>query len=295
MMELLYSGGPQLSRIVAGAWRWKLETPDLERLIHTALEAGISSFDHADIYGDYSNEERFGKVLKGNSALRDKLQLITKCGIRLVSASRPEHTVKHYDTSKEHIIQSVENSLRNLSTDRIDVLLIHRPDPLMNPEEVAGTFRLLKDQGKVLYFGVSNFTAAQFDLLQQFVPFPLVTNQVEVSLFKPLPLFNGTVDGLMKHRVAPMAWSPLGGGKYFTPSGQAENVEFQLEDLSVKYNCSVSQLLLAWLLCHPARLFPILGTTNVNRIKEGAGAVTVHLERHDWFGMLKIATGKDVP
>ncbi|MCK6617289.1 MAG: aldo/keto reductase [Cyclobacteriaceae bacterium] len=294
MRAELSAGGPALSRIVAGAWRWKLETKEIERLIYAALEAGISSFDHADIYGDYENEKKFGSVLKGNSALRGRLELITKCGIRLVSAAHPEHRIKHYDTSKEHIIRSVENSLLNLSTDRLDVLLLHRPDPLMHPEEIAGAFQLLKEHGKVLWFGVSNFSATQFEMLQAYVPFPLITNQVEISLFNSVKLFDGTVDTLMKHRVSPMAWSPLGGGKYFTASGQAETIEMKLEGFASKYNCTISQLLLAWLLRHPANIFPILGTTNPDRIKDGAGALRVELDRQDWFAMLKSVTGKDV-
>ncbi|QOI96621.1 MAG: aldo/keto reductase [Flammeovirgaceae bacterium] len=291
----LSAGGPALSRIVAGAWRWKLETTEIERLIYTALDAGISSFDHADIYGDYANEERFGKILRGNPSLRNRMELITKCGIKLVSAARPEHRVKHYDTSKEHILRSVENSLKNLSTDRLDLLLIHRPDPLMHPEEVAEAFRLLKDQGKVLWFGVSNFSAAQFEMLQAYVPVRLVTNQVEISLFNPVKMVDGTVDALIKHRVSPLAWSPLGGGKYFTASGQAETIEMKLEGFASNYNCTVSQLLLAWLLRHPANIFPILGTTNPDRVKEGAGAIHIKVDRQDWFAMLKAVTGKDVP
>lgn len=295
MKEFLNAGGPQLSRIVAGAWRWKLPVPEIDRLVHAALEAGISSFDHADIYGDYANEELFGKVLKGNPSLRNRMELVTKCGIKLISTSRPMHRIKHYDTSKEHIILSVENSLKNLGTDRLDVLLIHRPDPLMHPEEVAEAFRVLKDQGKVRGFGVSNFSATQFEMLQACVPFPLVTNQVEISLFNNKALFDGTVDTLMKHRVSPMAWSPLGGGRYFAASGQAESIEMKLEGFASKYNCTISQLLLAWLLCHPANIFPILGTTSPDRLKEGAGAINIKLDRQDWFAMLKTVTGKDVP
>lgn len=294
MKEFLTAGGPRLSRIVAGAWRWKLPVPEIDRLVHAALEAGISSFDHADIYGNYANEELFGNVLKGNPSLRNRMELVTKCGIKLISTSRPAHRIKHYDTSKEHIILSVENSLKNLGTDRLDVLLIHRPDPLMNPEEVAEAFRLLQESGKVLYFGVSNFSGTKFGMLQRYVPFPLVTNQVEISLFNNKALFDGTVDTLLTHRVSPMAWSPLGGGKYFTASGQSEATEKELEAVAAKYNCTVSQLLLAWLLYHPARLFPILGTTNAGRIKEGAGAIQVNLDRQDWFAMLKAVTGNDV-
>ncbi|MFN3840633.1 MAG: aldo/keto reductase family oxidoreductase [Cyclobacteriaceae bacterium] len=294
MKEQISLHGPRLSRVIAGAWRWRLETSETERLIQTALECGITTFDHADIYGDYENEKRFGVLLKGNPSLRNKIELVTKCGIRLVSSARPEHRIKHYNTSKDHIVRSVENSLTNLSTDRLDVLLLHRPDPLMNPEEVAGTFSLLKEQGKVLWFGVSNFSASQFELLRHYTPHPLVTNQVEISLFNHSRLLDGTVDTLMKHCVSPMAWSPLGGGKYFSTSGQGESIERKLENLAIHNNCTVSQLLLAWLLRHPARIFPILGTTKPDRLREAAAALHVKLDRQDWFGMLKAVTGKDV-
>jgi len=292
MKQGLTPGGPHLSRIVAGAWRWNMAESSLEQLVHAALEVGITSFDHADIYGDYANESRFGKILKQNPSLRHRVELISKCGIKLLSAARPQHRIKHYDTSKDHIIRSVENSLENLATDRLDVLLIHRPDPLMNPEEVAEAFSLLKQQGKVLYFGVSNFSASQFEMLQRFIPFSLVTNQVEISLFNNKALFNGTVDTLMKNRVSPMAWSPLGGGKYFTQSGQPQPAE--LERFALTHNCTISQLLLAWLLRHPANVFPVIGTTNAGRIKECAGAVNVNLSRQDWFTLLKVVTGGDV-
>jgi predicted oxidoreductase len=290
--QLLTSGGPNLSRIVAGTWRWKLDVLDLEPLVYAALEAGITSFDHADIYGDYSNESRFGKIIRRNPSLRHSVELITKCGIKLVSANRPQHHIKHYDTSKEHIVRSVENSLETLGTDRLDVLLIHRPDPLMNPEEIAEALSTLKRQGKVLYFGVSNFSASQFEMLQRFVP--LVTNQVEISLFNHKALFNGIVDTLIKHRVSPMAWSPLGGGKYFTHPGQSPPANAELKEVALKYNCTISQLLLAWLLRHPANVFPVIGTTNAGRIKECALAVNVNLNREDWFALLKAITGSDV-
>lgn len=292
MKENLYESGPVLSRIVAGAWRWNVETKDLETLIYTSLENQISSFDHADIYGGYENEALFGKVLKSNASLRNRMELITKCGIKLISTKKPEHRIKHYDTSKTHILWSADNSLKQLHTDRIDVLLLHRPDPLMHPEEVAEAFSSLKQAGKVLHFGVSNFTAAQVDMLQSYLDFPLVTNQIEISLFKNDLLFDGTVDNLMKHRMSPMAWSPLGGGKFFDSDGAS--FEEQAAKLCEKYQCSASQLLLAWLLRHPSRIFPIIGTTKPERIQEAAQAIKIELDRQDWFEMLKWVKGKDV-
>lgn len=287
----LHSEGPELSRIIVGAWRWTGESTDqIGRLVQTALEAGITSFDHADIYGNYSCEESFGNALRANPLLRNKVELITKFGIKLLSDKRPAHTIKHYDTSAEHIVWSVENSLKMLNTDRIDVLLIHRPDPLLSPAEVAEAFSKLKNQGKVLHFGVSNFTSSQFEMLQSYLPFPLVTNQIELSLFKHEPFFNGTTDVLMKHKIKPLAWSPLGGGKYF----EDERVKNLFDRLANDYNVSATQLLLAWLLKHPAGVLPILGTTKPERITEGAAAINVDLSRQDWFELLKASTGKDV-
>ena len=287
----LHPQGPELSRIIVGAWRWTNEsTAHIERLIHTALEKGITTFDHADIYGNYTCEESFGNVLRGNAALRNRIQLITKFGIRMLSDKRPDHKVKHYDTSKEHTVKSVESSLKALGTDHVDVLLIHRPDPLLNPEEVAETFTQLKQQGKVLFFGVSNFTTTQFEMLQSYLSFPLVTNQIELSLFRNDPFFNGDTDVLMKHKVKPMAWSPLGGGKFF----EDERIKGLLERLSKEYNVTAMQLLLGWLLKHSSGVLPILGTTKPERITEGAEAINVKLHRQHWFELLKAVSGKDV-
>jgi len=294
--QKLHPEGPAFSRLIAGAWRWHTVSSDvLDRLIRTSLDNGITTFDHADIYGDHGNEKIFGDVLKQQPALRGNMQLITKCGIKFPSAHRPDTRVKHYDTSKEHIIWSAENSLQLLGVDKVDVLLIHRPDPLLNPQEVAEAFTQLKKQGKALYFGVSNFTAAQFEMLQSYLPFPLVTNQIEISLFVPQPLFDGSIDSLMKHRASAMAWSPLGGGKFLAGENEASRrVLDGLHQYGQRYHASPSQLLLAWLLKHPSSLFPVIGTTKPERIAESVKSLDIGLDRQDWFDMLKWVTGKDV-
>jgi len=287
----IHPDGPALSRIVVGAWRWHaVSTSQVETLIKTSLSAGITSFDHADIYGDYSCEEVFGNALRGNNALRNQMQLVTKCGIKLLSGKRPDHWIKHYDTSKEHIIWSIENSLKMLATDRIDVLLLHRPDPLLDPTEVAEAFTTLKKQGKVLHFGVSNFAPSKMEMLQSYLSFPLVTNQIELSLFHHEDFVNGAVDHLMKNRTHPMAWSPLGGGKHF----DNDTINNALEGLSQHYRCSPTQLLLAWLLKHPSGVFPILGTTKPERIEEGVKSMGVTIDKQHWFDMLRWVRGKDV-
>lgn len=287
--KTIHPQGPTCSRIIAGAWRWHaISAATVEHLIHTALDQGITTFDHADIYGDHGNEEIFGHVLRKNPALRNKMELVTKCGIKLISAKRPSTQIKHYDTSRAHITGSVENSLKALGTDHIDLLLIHRPDPLLEPHEVAEVFVDLKQQGKVLHFGVSNFTPSQFSLLQSYLPMPLVTNQIEISLTKVDPLFNGDLDALMTRKVSPMAWSPLGGGRLMEQKKTWENV-------STAYNASFNQLALAWLLRHPANIFPVIGTTKPERIQECALATAIQLQRQDWFAMLAQATGIEVP
>ena len=286
--RFLHPQGLECSRIIAGAWRWnQVDHQRVDQLIRTALEVGITSFDHADIYGDYSNEKIFGDVIGTQSSLRNKMQLISKCGIKLLSSKHPDTWIKHYDTSKKHIIHSVEQSLSHLRTDYIDLLLIHRPDPLMDPEEVSEAFTLLRQSGKVLHFGVSNFTITQFELLQAHLPFPVITNQIELSLGCTQPLFDGTLDVIMKHRISPMAWSPLGGGKLMSL-----NETLWLK--KTKYNATESQLSLAWLLKHPANIFPVIGTTQPERIRESAKTIDIELDRQDWFEMLRAATGKDV-
>lgn len=286
---LIHPEGPQFSRIISGAWRWHTVSQDtVEKLIHTSLDEGITTFDHADIYGDHSNEEIFGAMLKKDSSLRNKMELVTKCGIKFRSAKRPNTWVKHYDTSKEHIEWSVNNSLKMLNTDRLDLLLLHRPDPLLNPTEVAEVFNKLKENGKVLHFGVSNFTPSQFTMLQKFLPMPLVTNQIEISLSRLDSLFNGDLDLLMERNTSAMAWSPLGGGKLVVAG------EREMFSKASKYNASYSQLSLAWLLKHPAAIFPVIGTTKPERIKEAAKSLGINLDRQDWFEMLQWATGNEV-
>lgn len=286
----LHPDGPEFSRIIAGAWRWHtVPAQTIGSLIRSSLDNGITTFDHADIYGDHSNEGIFGQALRADPGLRRNMELVTKCGIKFQSPRRPATRVKHYDTSKAHIIWSAENSLKMFGTDFIDLLLIHRPDPMMDPVEVAEAFAELKISGKVLHFGVSNFTPFQFEMLQSYLDFPLVTNQIELSVTNSGPFFDGTVDVLMKHRTSPMAWSPLGGGNLM--GGQFRNIF----SAAGRYSASESQMALAWLLKHPSKVFPVIGTTRPERIGESAAAMDIALDLQDWFEMLKIAMGKEMP
>lgn len=289
--RLLHPEGPVISRVVAGAWRWHtVDASTVSKLIETSLDHGITTFDNADIYGDHSNEEIFGNALKKDGGLRKKMEIVTKCGIKFPSLKRPESWVKHYDTSKEHILKSVDNSLKLHGTEYLDLLLIHRPDPLLNPAEVAEAFTILRNNGKVLHFGVSNFTPFQFEMLQSYLTFPLVTNQVEISLSCSQPLFDGTLDVLMKHRTSPMAWSPLGGGNLMNETNK--HIFSKKEE---KYKATGNQLSLAWLLNHPSFIFPVIGTTKPARIIESAKAMDIKLDRQDWFDMLKAAMGSEMP
>jgi len=285
----IHKEGPTFSRIISGAWRWKLEESKIEQLVQASLDSGITTFDHADIYGDHSNEEIFGNVLKRNPGLRNKMEIVTKCGIKFSSGRRPKTWVKHYDTSTEHILWSADNSLKMFNTDRLDLLLIHRPDPLLDPEAVAEAFGKLKQSGKVLHFGVSNFTPTQFEMLQSYLSFPLVTNQIELSLTYHIPLFDGTMDVLMKHRVGAMAWSPLGGGKLIKEGSQ------ELFNKASKYGVTQTQLSLAWLLRHPGNIFPVIGTTKPERITESSKAIDIKMDVQDWFEMLLVVQGKEMP
>jgi predicted oxidoreductase len=292
--------GPDVSQLALGLWRladWDLTTTQLLDLVHGSLGLGITTFDHADIYGGYRCEQIFGQALALEPALRESMQIVTKCDIKLVSPNRPAHTIKHYDTGRAHITASVENSLQMLGTDRIDLLLIHRPDPLMDPDEVAEAFTALRRAGKVLHFGVSNFTPSQFELLGSRLGFPLVTNQIELSVLRMDALHDGTVDQCLRLGIAPMAWSPLGGGGLFRiDSEKANRVRQALREVGEELEGATSdQVALAWILRHPARIVPILGSGKLERVRSAAGAVALSLSREQWFKIWTASAGAPVP
>jgi predicted oxidoreductase len=256
---------------------------------------GLNDFDHADIYGHYSTESDFGKLLKQRPDLRDKIQLTTKCGIKLITPRRPEHRTQSYDSTKAYILKCANRSLSELATDHIDLLLIHRPDFLMNPHEIAEAFTELKSAGKVLHFGVSNFTPSQFDLLNSF--FPLVNNQVEISISHLDPFEDGTLDQCFKHNIIPTAWSPLGGGSIFSsdPDDRTLRIRKAVDILCKKYEAGVDQILLAWLLKHPVGIIPVLGTTKISRIKDALAATKIDLSHQEWYQLWEASKGEPVP
>ncbi|KAI3643659.1 hypothetical protein MP228_009823 [Amoeboaphelidium protococcarum] len=300
--------GPALSRLIYGTWRL-LDNPSvhpsdpksvLER-IKQCLSLGITSFDLADIYGggNHQCEVAFGKALALEPSLRSQMKLITKCDIRFPNPSHPDVHVKHYDTSKEYILQQVEDSLRAVQTDYFDILLIHRPDPLTNADEVAEAFRDLQASGKVKYFGVSNFKTSQIELLESRLPFPLVTNQIECSVAHTAPFYDGTLDYSQMKRSSPMIWSPLYGGKLFNEQSEDPQIQRLREAMSKigknHNNASIDQVAYAWLLNHPSNMCLILGTNDQKRIETAAKSVNIKLTRQEWFAILEASNGKRVP
>lgn len=285
------------SRLILGLWRigqWGMSPVQIAGLVSACLDLGIDTFDLADIYGDYQCESMFGSALQTNPALKSRIKLISKCGISLVTPARPAHRVKHYNTSSEHIIASAENSLASLGVEKLDLLLIHRPDPLMNADEVADAFDRLKRAGKVAEFGVSNFLPHQLELLQSRLDEPLRTNQVEVSLLHLDSLFDGTLDQCQRLNMTPQAWSPLAGGELLHLH-EATPLNRTLSRAGHELGVTREQLAIAWLLRHPALVSPILGSGKLPRIRELVDAQNIVLDRQLWFELLEAATGHPVP
>ncbi|WGG47034.1 aldo/keto reductase family oxidoreductase [Rossellomorea sp. DA94] len=288
------------SRIIHGLWRlsdWKQSKEDTLSLIQHNIENGITTFDHADIYGSYMCETLFGEALALQPSLREKMEIVTKCGIVLPSDNRPEHKTHHYNTSKKHILTSVEHSLQQLKTDYIDLLLIHRPDPFMNGEEVAEAFTQLKEEGKVRHFGVSNFKDHQWNMLQSYLPFPLITNQIELSAYHLENFEDGTLNFCQEKRVAPMAWSPLAGGAIFKGEDEkAVRLQHTLKKVQEETGAKgIDQILYAWLLNHPANIMPIVGSGKKERIQHAIDSLSIQLDHDQWFEILQTSMGHDVP
>ncbi len=274
-----------------GVWGKKMTKSRRTLLIKTAYELGMTSFDHADIYGDYTTEKDFGDAFKSACLSRDKVQFISKCGIAMVSKNKP-FKVKHYKYDASYIIESVHTSLRNLNTTYLDLLLLHRPSPLMHPEEVAKAVEHLITSGKIVSFGVSNFTPSQMSLIRKLAP--VSVNQVEISLMHSSPMFNGQLDYCMEHDIIPMGWSPLGYLKQ--PEDKwPQQLKVTMELLCNKHNTTYAPLLIAWLLKHPAKIYPVIGTTNPTRLKEIRNALELNLDVEDWFFLLEAAHEKSCP
>lgn len=284
------------SPIVAGLWRiasWNLSVPERVSWIEQALELGITSFDHADIYGDYRAETLFGEALQAAPALRQRMQLITKCGIRLRSAQHP-YRVNHYDTSAAYVRAQVEQSLHKLHTERLDLVLIHRPDYLMDASVLAETFAALTREGKVAHWGVSNHSASQFALLDQ--RHPLATNQIELSPLHMDALDDGTLDQAQRLGLRPMVWSPLAGGRLFSGEDeQAVRVRTEMQGIAGRLGIGLATLAFAWVLRHPSRPHPITGTGRIDGLREAVAALDVSLDAEDWYAIWTASKGHSVP
>lgn len=285
------------SRIISGAMTYgklgrqftKVEMTDF---INYCIEIGITSFDHADIYGEYSTESDFGNAFSESSIDREKILLISKCGIQYLCENRPYNKVKHYNYSKDYIISSVEGTLKNLKTEYLDLFLLHRPSPLMHAEIVADAISTLKQQGKIKAFGVSNFSPSQTDLINQHTS--ISVNQIEFSVTQHTAMHNDILNHMQINKIKPMAWAPL-GSVFKEDNEQTKRIRKQLGKLKEKYNATEAQLLLAWILKHPATIYPVVGTTNKTRITNAVKAIDINLELQDWFSVLVASQGHKVP
>ena len=292
---------PEVSALAYGVWRLGEDPAGtsvarIRQKIDACLESGITTFDHADIYGRYTCEGLFGRVLAETPALRDQMEIITKCGINVPSDNRPGVRVNHYDATASAIERCVDRSLRELSTDRIDVLLIHRPDWLTSAEETARGLLQVMKAGKVRSVGVSNYSTHQFALLARFLGRAPATNQIEVSLLRMDGIYDGALDQCQASDVHPMAWSPLAGGRLFSGAEQdAVRARAALERIARDYDATAEQLALAWVAALPSRPQVVIGTNQPDRIRAAARGVQIKLERQHWYELWQAAQGRSVP
>jgi predicted oxidoreductase len=303
MKRTTLPNGRTLSCMAYGVWRLS-EAQDssvsanLQR-IDACLAQGITTFDHADIYGDYRCEALFGEAIKARPALRDQVEIVTKTDIMLLSQQWPSTRVKHYDTSPGHVRNSVERSLQRIGVEVIDLLLIHRPDPLMDASALGNCLDNLIDSGKLRGVGVSNFMPWDTALLQSCMKHPLQTNQIELGLLHTAPFTNGQIAHSQQHHMPVMAWSPLGGGRLHSQASQqgtaAARLAPHLAELANASGVDESAVAIAWLLHHPAGVLPVLGSNRLDRISRFADALRVPMDRQTWFELYELANGHEVP
>lgn len=284
------------SKIIAGTMTWGVwgkncDTKQMIDLMQSCLQNDITTFDHADIYGDYTTEASFGKAFSESKIEREKIQLISKCGIQMLSEER-KNTVKHYEYSSSYIVWSVEQSLKNLQTDYLDLLLLHRPSPLMNVDEIAKAIEKLKQEGKIIDFGVSNFTPLQSDLIE--TKTKIAYNQIEFSITHFEAMLDGSLNHMQTRGIQPMSWSPL-GSVFKKDNEQSLRVKKLAESLAVKYEVAVDLILLAWILKHPAGILPVCGTADKARIANLTKACHIEMELQDWFALWTESAGVPVP
>jgi len=283
-----------VSPAVYGFYRWKgnyVNEDKIEQIMNLCLELDINTFDHGDTYGDYTCEEIFGNVFKRSGIKRESIVLFTKCGINVPHPARPDYRVKHYDTSREHITNSVENSLRNLRTDYIDVFLLNQLDPLSNLEETALTLEKLKDSGKIKNVGVVNFSVFQHQLLSSYLRIPIVTNHIELNLLNTSAFDNGQVDYIKQKYMRPLATSPVAEGKIANSNEKIPlRIRGKLEEFAGKYNTHFESVAIAWLVKLGA--LPLIGTTDELRIRNIAEAFKINLDRQDWYELYAVSRGE---
>ncbi|TPE55371.1 oxidoreductase [Maribrevibacterium harenarium] len=298
MLHQYHPLGFQGSRIAQGFWRlteWNMSAEALVAFLEQCVELGVTTMDHADIYGDYQCEKLFGEALALRPSLRDNMQIVTKCGIMLPSQNRPDITSHRYDQSVSHIIDSVNRSLRNLRVEEIDLLLLHRPSPLMDADHVAEAFEHLYTVGKVKHFGVSNFSQSQFDLLQSRLEMPLIVNQVELSPLELKHFKDGTLDHVQQHAVTPMAWSPFAGGNLFKLEEVNPELGRVMTQIAAQHHATIDQIAIAWLLRHPSGIAPVLGSGKIERVQAAVAAHEMTLSDKEWFEIWVASQGHPVP
>ncbi|MGX9356032.1 aldo/keto reductase [Roseobacteraceae bacterium S113] len=297
MERVKLSDSLDMSRIVYGMWRLgddeDTSVAHVQAKVEACLAQGITTMDQADIYGDYGAEALFGTALKAAPALRDQVEIVTKCDIIAPIGKFSDKPVKYYDTSRAHIEAQVDASLSNMNIEHIDLLLIHRPDPFMDHHETGAALDDLVASGKVGNIGVSNFRPWDWSLLQSAMKAPLVTNQIEISLLANDCFTNGDLAHLQQHGIAPMAWSPLAGGQIF--SGAPVTLTDALRDMAQAQGVGTDAIAVAWLLAHPAKILPVMGTNNLSRIAGLSDALTVEMDRMSWFALYEAANGAEVP
>ena len=286
-MEKIYLSdvGPKVSPVIYGFYRWDEEEntqASMERIVRLCLELGINTFDHADIYGDYRCEELFGSLIANKLIKREDIILFTKCGLRVPHPSQPSLRIEHVDTSKEHILRSVDNSLKKLRTDYIDIFLLNGFDPIANLEETAIVLRQLKEKGKIKNIGIANFSVFQHQLLASYLQLPIVTNHIELNLLNTTALDNGQIDYIKQRYMRPLASSPLAAGRIADGEDLlATNLRAKLAEVSARYDADIESVAVAWI--YKLGALPLIGTTDEARIRNIVKASGIELEREDWW------------
>lgn len=289
-MEKIYlsDSGPKVSPAVYGFYRWDADVSDtaaaMEKMVNLCLELGINTFDHADAYGSYRCEELFGKIMDRGSFKREDIVIFTKCGLRYPDPARHDIKLKHYDTSREHILASVDNSLQKLRTDYIDIFLLDHLDYVSDIEETAYTLRQLKESGKIKNVGVANFSVFQHQLFASFLNMPIVTNHIELNLLNTLAIENGQMDYIKQRYMRPLASAPLAAGRIeHGNDDQAVRVRDRLQKLTGKYNADIESIAVAWLIKLGA--LPLIGTLKEQRIRNIVNAFNISLDKQDWYDL----------